>query len=207
MRKSTITGVLAASVLALTGCSSNEQPADLTPGHGTPPPPSAIAPADGSGHGDQKVNTDLQFAQQMLTHHEVEKQLLEVALKNSQNEQVRSLAESMEAERGAQIDKIRAWLKAQGQSGVAPEDVGAGEDSLMPGTEVEKALAKMEEAQQGQFAPLWVDAMITHHEAVIEMARIELEKGSSPELKGAAEHILTTRETELGELEKLRESL
>ncbi len=209
MRKSTITGVLAASVLALAGCSSGEQPSDLTPGHGTPPPPSAIAPAEDSSDGDEtkNVNVDLQFAQQMISHHELGKQLIEVGIKNTQNEEIRSFAERLEAEHGAQVKKVRDWLAQQGKPGSSVQDVGPGEDALMPGTEVEAALTRLEEAQQGRVDELWLDAMITHHEVVVEMATTEIEKGSSKELKAIAEEIRSSREAELEKLKELRENL
>lgn len=197
MRTSTITGVIAASVLALAGCSPSEDPSRQAPGHGTPPPPSAVAPAENSSDGPERTNTDLRFAQQMLAHHEMEKQLLEIALKNADDEQIRSLAERIESE-NAHLQPIRDWLTSQGH------EVGSGQVQL---SELKSALRKLEEAQAGQFARLWLDAMVTHHEGVIDSARTETEKGTSPELKQAAQQILQSRQAQLEELEKLREQL
>ncbi|SDK89953.1 Uncharacterized conserved protein, DUF305 family [Actinopolyspora mzabensis] len=210
MRKSTIIGVLGAAVLALTGCSPNyEDPSDMKPGAGTPPPPSAIMPAEDSGNGDEtaQVNTDLEFAQQMVTHHETETQLLEVAIKNAPDERVVEFAEQLEREHGPRIEEIRAWLRERGEGEVTPEDVGTGEDTQMPGSEVASELPKLEEAQQARFDSLWLQSMIDHHEAVIEMTRTELDKGSNEEMKSIATEIMESRTTELEELRQLQQNL
>ncbi|WP_245780199.1 DUF305 domain-containing protein [Actinopolyspora lacussalsi] len=210
VRKSTIIGVLGAAVLALTGCSPNyEEPSDMQPGAGTPPPPSAIMPAEDSGSGDEttRVNTDLEFAEQMVAHHESETQLLEVAIKNSPDDQVVEFAEQLEQQHGPRLEEIRSWLRERGEGEVTPGEVGTGEDSQMPGTDVSSELTELEEVQQGSFDSLWLKSMIDHHEAVVEMARTEIDKGSNEEMKSIATAILDSRTTELDELRQLRENL
>ncbi|SDP84810.1 Uncharacterized conserved protein, DUF305 family [Actinopolyspora xinjiangensis] len=210
MRKSTIIGVLGAAVLALTGCSPNyEQPSDMEPGPGTPPPPSAIVPAEDSGNGDEtaRVDTDLEFAQQMVAHHEAERQLLEVAIKNAPDERVVELAERLEQEHGPRIEEISAWLRERGEGEVSPEDVGTGEDSQMPGTDVASEITKLEEAQQGRFDSLWVKSMVDYYEAIVEMCRTEIDKGSDEEMKSIARQLLDSRVPTLEELRQLQRSL
>lgn len=209
MRKSTIIGALVAVGIAVTGCSSSEQPSPMPPAPGTPPPPSAIAPAKDDNDGDEtkNVNTDLAFAQQMVAHHEAEVELIEIGLRNTDNERVQTLAERFERQHESQIEQLRAWLESHGQSSVAPQDVGPGEGAQMPGVATQELLGKIEEAQEGRVALLWVKAMRTHHQKVVDIAANEIAEGTDPQLRRLAQEIRSTREAELEELKELQREL
>lgn len=211
MRKSTIIGILgAAAVLALTGCSPNyEQASEQKPAAGTPPPASAIAPAETPAEGAEtaNVNTDLEFAQQMVAHHRAEQQLLEVALNNASRQNVTDLAEQLEQQHGENVEQLESWLSEHGEGEVTAEDLEAGQNSQMPSADVSGEVTELEEAQRGQFPGLWVKAMIEHHESVVEMTETELDQGSDEQVKSIAQRILDSRQEELDELKQLREQL
>lgn len=209
MRKSTIIGALAAAGIALAGCSPSEDPSPMPPAPGTPPPPSAIAPAEAPQDGDEtrNLNTDLQFAQQMLAHREVDLQLLEVAITNAGRERIVELAQQIERTHGAQIEKVRNWLRDHGQSGVAPQDVGPGEDAQVPGVGYTEQLSKLEEAQQSQFGPLWIKSMLTHEQEVLDAAMTEVDKGNDPQLRSVAQEIVDSRRAEIEKLLQLQNDI
>ncbi|NYH79963.1 uncharacterized protein (DUF305 family) [Actinopolyspora biskrensis] len=211
VRKSTIIGILgAAAVLALTGCSPNyEQASEQKPAAGTPPPASAIAPAETPAEGAEtaNVNTDLEFAQQMVAHHRAEQQLLEVALNNASRQNVTDLAEQLEQQHGENVEQLESWLSEHGEGEVTAEDLEAGQNSQMPSADVSGEVTELEEAQRGQFPGLWVKAMIEHHESVVEMTETELDQGSDEQVKSIAQRILDSRQEELDELKQLREQL
>ncbi len=48
--------------------------------------------------------------------------------------------------------------------------------------------------------------MVPHHESAIEMARMELEQGSNPELKQLAEEIIAGQEREVKAMREAGES-
>ncbi len=208
MRKSTIIGILgAAAVLALSGCSPNyEQDSEQKPAAGTPPPASAIAPAEAPAE-TANGNTDLEFAQQMVAHHRAEQQLLEVALNNASRQNVTDLAEQLEQQHGENVEQLESWLSEHGEGEVTAEDLEAGQNSQMPSADVSGEVTELEEAQRGQFPGLWVKAMIEHHESVVEMTETELDQGSDEQVKSIAQRILDSRQEELDELKQLREQL
>lgn len=194
--------------VGLTGCSAGIQPSPTPPGPGTPPPPSAIAPApEPRGNPAEPRKVDLQFAQHMIAHHQSGKLLIDVALKNAGYERIIHLAEQFEAQHGPQIERIKQWLAKNYESGVVPQNIGPGEGPLMPGAEISGALNDIEEAQQDQVALLWAKAMLTHHHEVVEIAKVEIEKGSSPELKKIAKEIKKTRQAEIDKLLRFLEHL
>ncbi|RCW42883.1 uncharacterized protein (DUF305 family) [Halopolyspora algeriensis] len=209
MRKSTITGALAAAGIALAGCSPSEAPSPMPPAPGTPPPPSAIAPAEGSQDGDEtrNVNTDLQFAQEMLALHEVELQLLEAGEANVSRQWVADLAQQFEHEHGPRIEEIRNWLREHGQSDAPPQNVGPGEDAQAPNVGAGELLSKLEEAQQGRVARLWIQGMLTHTQKVVDAATTEINEGTDPQLRSIAEQIKNDRQADIRELRQRLETL
>lgn len=58
------------------------------------------------------VSTDRAFAMAMIPHHESAQAMSRVALKYSQNKQIRKLAEGIIASQGGQIRQMRAFLQA-----------------------------------------------------------------------------------------------
>ncbi|MDR7302963.1 DUF305 domain-containing protein [Haloactinomyces albus] len=209
MRKSTIIGALAAAGIALAGCSPSEDPSPMPPAPGTPPPPSAIAPAESPQDGDEtrNLNTDIQFAQEMLALREVDLQLLEVAISNAGRERITELAHQFERTHGPQIEEIRNWLRDHGQSGVSPHDVGPGEDAQVPNVGFTEQLRKLEEAQQGQFGPLWIKSMLAHEQDVLDAAMVEINKGNAPQLRSVAEKIADSRRAEIQQLRQLQSEI
>ncbi|WP_019853365.1 DUF305 domain-containing protein [Actinopolyspora mortivallis] len=201
VRTSTIIGVLGAAVLALTGCSPNyEEASEQSPAPGTPPPPSAIVPAKGEEKAE--ANIDLEFARQMKAYHRAEEQLVEIALNNSAQQRVTEFAEQLE-QHGQYLERIDEWL-AERQEGGA--DSGE-QHTWMPETDVAGEITELEEAPRGEFATLWVKAMIDHHDAVLEMTDTEIERGSDQQLRSIARQIRDSRQQELDELKQLREQL
>lgn len=208
MRKSTIIGVLGAGILALTGCSPDIQASDQPPAPGTPPPPSAIAPAENHHNGDEtaQVNTDMQFAEQMISFARAESELVEIALNNADNEQVVSVAESIE-QRDRGTERIQQWLTAHGNPNVTPGDEGTGQDSQFPNVEVSSEIPRLREAQQSEFARLWVDSMLDHLEGMREVVNVEINKGTDQELKSIAEQVRGNVDADLEQLRRLEQQL
>lgn len=207
MRTSLIIGTLMAAGLALTGCSSSEVPSPQPPAPGTPPPPSAIAPA--KAQEAKPENVDVRFAQQMIAHHEVEEQLVSVAETNTGKQGILELAERIKREHPPTIERVKRWLleDKQMEPEAVPEEVGPGEGPYMPSVGSAEQLSQLKEAQQGQFAPLWLKAMITHHHKAMRIAHTELAEGTNPEMRAVAQQVVKTRKSELETLKSLQREI
>ncbi|MBA8823079.1 uncharacterized protein (DUF305 family) [Saccharopolyspora lacisalsi] len=202
MRTSLITGILTAAGLALTGCSYSDVPSSQPPVPGTPPPPSAIAPATNTGEA-KKDTVDIRFAEQVIAHHEVGKQLVEVAETNTDNEDVLGLVERIR-QHPPTIEHVKQWLATKNISPeAAPEEVGTGEGLYMPSVG-NTEMSQLREAQQGQFIPLWIKSMLTHEHQMMQIAHTELAGGSDPQMREAARQIQTQREKEIDTLKSLQ---
>lgn len=60
--------------------------------------------------------------------------------------------------------------------------------------------------QDMQFDRLYIDMMAPHHQAAVEMARLEIERGTRPELKAFAERIVRDQAAEIAEMKGYRKS-
>jgi uncharacterized protein (DUF305 family) len=50
----------------------------------------------------------------------------------------------------------------------------------------------------------FIDAMVPHHEGAVEMARVAVKNAEHPEIERLAEHIISTQEAEIDELESIK---
>lgn len=202
MRTSLITGILTAAGLALTGCSYSDVPSSQPPVPGTPPPPSAIAPATNTGEAS-KDSVDVRFAEQVIAHHEVGKQLVEVAETNTDNEDVLGLVERIR-QHPPTIERVKQWLAAKNiASEAAPEEVGPGEGVYMPSVGSTE-MSQLREAQRDRFIPLWIKSVLTHNHQMMQITRTELAEGSDPQMREVARQIQTRRQEEIDTLKSLQ---
>lgn len=212
MRTSTITGALLISGLALAGCSPAERASEQPPAPGTPPPAAEIQPAQAGGpEAPSEVpptNTDHEFAQQLLSYDKQAKELTDVTKRSSTEEGTRQLAERWEKAQEPLKNRVEGWLKANPEqgSGSAPEDQNVGEMTRMPPVE-QGAVAHLQETNGEEFEHLLAVNMAEHLDHTVEMARTELEDGSSQPMRDLAEHLIQTREPFLKQAKELEKQL
>ena len=199
MRRSTIIGAVLACGLALAACSSGEQPSPVPPAPGTPPPATAQAHAEHGGGGEHST-TDQEFAQQFLAHQGQLLDLAELASEQSTNAQVKALADRIEQTQKPELDAVNAWLASTSgqQSGSAPEDTAPDEE--VGGLLTPQQVQQLSDQQGGAFDKQWAQAMVGLHEAVLQLARSELEEGSAQELRSIAERVVASQQPELDQL-------
>ena len=160
------------------------------------PTPLLLAACGGDGSKSGNA-TDRAFAAEMVPHHQSAVEMAKAARTRAQSPEVRELAASIErtqAQEIATLRKAEARLKAdgveKGKLGLASHEMGMGHDQGM-----------LETAKP--FDPAFVKMMVPHHEGAIRMARIELEKGSDPELKTLAREIVAAQEREIALMRRL----
>ncbi|EFQ84495.1 hypothetical protein HMPREF0063_10347 [Aeromicrobium marinum DSM 15272] len=150
------------------------------------------------GHND----ADVAFAQQMVPHHEQAVEMADLALENSSDDDVLSLARMIATEQSQEVRTLRSWL------GEWDEDSMAGMDHSdmdgMRGMASDGDLADLAEARDAAFDELWLRLMIAHHEGAIEMAETVIDDGSSDEVKEFARTVIETQRTEVTRMEGLQ---
>ncbi|MCC5698448.1 DUF305 domain-containing protein, partial [Klebsiella pneumoniae] len=107
MRKSTIIGAVLAGGLALAGCTPSEEPSDQPPAPGTPPPATAQPQREqGQAQDGQHTSTDVEFANQLLSNNEQLLQLADLANRNAESPQLKSLASQLQQKTQGQVRQL-----------------------------------------------------------------------------------------------------
>ena len=157
--------------------------------------------ADGGTSTGRFNDADVDFAQQMIPHHEQAVQMSQMAETHADDPEVKELAEDIEAAQGPEIETMTQWLEDWGQD--APSgpmghgDMGHGTSSEMPGMMDEDDLADLDDAMGADWDEMFLTMMIEHHEGAIEMARTEQSDGENPDAIALAEKIEADQTTEI----------
>lgn len=143
---------------------------------------------------------DAAFVEEMVPHHESAVEMAEIAQQRGRSAFVKGLAADIIKTQDAEISTMRQ-IKASKLQGVAAGDLGV--PSHMMGMDMD--LAELRSAAATDFDRVFIDMMVPHHEGAIEMARAELAKGATPELKTLAQDIIGAQQREIAEMKDFRE--
>lgn len=183
MRRIIALSLAATALFGLTACSTSTG-MDHT-GH-----PSQSATADFS-------SADLMFAQMMIPHHEQAVDMSYLALANTQNSDVRTLAESIITHQSTEVMTLKSWLDAVG---VTLDD---SHSMHMEGMLTDSQMGELEAAKDGAFDTLWLEGMIMHHEGALLMAE-EVTDSTNTEVAEFASHVI---EDQTAEIKKMKDLL
>lgn len=142
-------------------------------------------------------DADVEFAQNMIRHHQQAVEMSAMVLERGETAEVKALAQRITDAQTSEIDLMEGWLSKWG------EDEEAGMDMDMPGEMSEEDMAKLEAASGRELDKVFLEMMVPHHESAIEMARIELEDGESSEAKTLAERVIEDQTAEIAEIKGL----
>lgn len=147
-----------------------------------------------SGRSTKGNPMDRAFAADMIPHHESAVAMAKLAKENGSREQIRMLADDIVAAQAAEITQLRSSDQRLAGAGVKVGDLGVSDDAM-------GMAMKMDELDSKQgFDRTFIDMMVPHHQGAIRMARIELAKGSDPELKALAAAIVTAQSKEIAQM-------
>lgn len=187
-----VTVLVAAAALGLTACADDASDTD---------------PGSGGDVSSQFNDADVTFAQQMIPHHQQAVEMAELASERAESDEVRELAEDIEAAQGPEIETMTGWLEAWDQdvpSGSMDHgDMSGGDMGAMMSDEEMMAL---EDADGAAFDEMFLEMMIRHHEGAIAMARTEQANGENPDAVALAEQIEADQEAEIDTMRQLLDS-
>jgi uncharacterized protein (DUF305 family) len=152
---------------------------------------------DHSGQSSSEYSADeVMFAQMMILHHEQAVLMSELALKNSTDPKIISLANQIAGAQGPEIKEMEKWI-----GGVMGTDHG-GHNMDMNGMLTDTQVAELAQATGPDFDRLFLSGMIAHHEGALEMAAM-IADSTKADVKLLYENIMTSQSAEITEMKAL----
>ncbi len=145
-------------------------------------------------------SSEIMFSQAMIAHHEQAVTMSELALENSTNKEVLTLAAQIKAAQSPEIAQMKSWLDTAGAGYVLEHDMG------MKGMLSDDDITVLKSATGSIFDKLFLQGMIAHHEGAIQMAKM-VEKSSNPEIRALHDAILKTQSAEISQMKAMLNSL
>lgn len=163
-------------------------------------------------------SADAGFARDMQVHHAQAVEMSFLVMDRSDDPLIRTMALDIATTQQQQVGQMYAWLELWGLPQTSPDpamtwvpgdsmggmDHSAGSGS-MPGMATELELAELREANGRDAEVLWLELMIRHHRAGVEMARAALDLAEHPEVGQLATAIVTSQRSEIDIMQQLLE--
>ena len=143
------------------------------------------------------TGADFMFLQMMIPHHQQAIDISNLALKVSQDPELKALAQSIATAQAAEIIQMKAWLKDAGAS----EDPGHSMDG-MGGMLSEADLAALKAATGKQFDILWLKGMTGHHDGAIHMTMM-IEDANNPDIKAFGKNVVKAQSAEIKQMKAM----
>ena len=151
---------------------------------------------DDSSNGDGAQSAtgngiDRAFVAAMIPHHESAVGMAKIAKRRGQSTFVAELADDIIRTQNTEITTMKAIASRLDGKGIKPTDLGVAEGEMG----MDADMSELETAKP--FDRVFIDMMIPHHQGAIRMARVELAKGSSAQVKKLATQIITAQAREI----------
>ena len=198
------------AVAALVACASGaEPPRTVYPG----------APGEASRQADAAATraaaapataADVAFIRAMIPHHAQALVMAALVPERAARDDIRMLADRIEASQEAEIAQMRRWLERRGEpappaghDGHGDHDMGGGSAHGMATPE---ELDRLAAARGPAFDRLFLELMIRHHEGALRMTRDLLATegaGQEPELFQLISHIDADQRAEIARMRRM----
>ncbi len=157
----------------------------------------------------QHNGADTEFAQMMIVHHQGAIEMATLAGEKATTDDVRALAQRIEAAQGPEIELMSGWLDSWGEE--QPEDAemaGMGHEGMdMGGMDQRSAMTDLEGLSGTAFDKRFLELMIEHHRGAIVMSETEIADGSNADATQLARSIIDAQTAEITEMTNLLNAL
>jgi uncharacterized protein (DUF305 family) len=109
--------------------------------------------------------------QGMILHHAQALDMTALLPSRSTREDMRLLAQRIEASQADEIKMMQRWLEVRGEEVPSPHAHHAHDAKLMPGMLTPEEMARLAEAKGAEFDRLFLELMIKHHEGALIMVK------------------------------------
>ncbi len=148
---------------------------------------------------DDGKYSDRRFIDAMVPHHEGAVEMAEVALKNAEHDEIKRLAEEIVSAQEAEIRELKAIKQEEFGTSRVPMGMSMKEMEAMGMATDPQALAK-----EDPFDKAFIDSMIPHHRAAIEMANLAAKETVNAEIRDLATGIVEAQRREISQMEQWR---
>lgn len=164
--------------------------------------------SESSGQAAKFNDADVDFAQQMIPHHQQAIEMSQLAKTRAGATDVKTLAEDIEKAQGPEIETLTGWLEQWGEDAPSGEmdhgdmghDMG---DGAMSGMMDAEQMKDLENASGTEFDRMFLESMIEHHQGAVEMAQTEVDDGKNPDAIAMAEKVISDQQAEIKLMSRL----
>ena len=168
--------------------------------------------------GEDHNDADVEFATTMIGHHAQAIQMANYTIgREGVDPRIAELAEEIRISQTEEIDTLSGYLRDWGEevpeTGFATgdshshseEDMGGDHEAAadMPGMMSDAEMEDLAAAQGDEFARMWMQMMVEHHEGAIEMAATATSDGEFDDAVAMARSIRSSQQDEIDRMEKL----
>jgi uncharacterized protein (DUF305 family) len=154
-------------------------------------------------------SADVGFARDMIEHHRQAVEMSKLVYDRTEDEIIRSLAFDIMTTQQAQIGMMSGWLASWNHSvnstGPRMEWMGMPVAGLMPGMATREQLNRLSEAQGVEADAIFLQLMIPHHRAGVEMSVAAMEQARSEVVRQLATSIAEAQDAEIEAMQQLLE--
>lgn len=189
--KRRLTGtVVLAGALLLSACGTAPQSSPRTT-------QSAVAEIRAEGdHND----TDVMYLQMMVAHHEQGLEMVRLAEQNSGRDDIRTLAEAVDATQSDEVTMMKGWLTDWKQPTTVDHAPSAHADhGGLPATGPEE-ISALREATGEAFETTFLNLFVAHQHNAVEMAAMESSGGANEETKAFAARVKESRTDQIQQM-------
>lgn len=159
--------------------------------------------------GTTDANYDLRFIDAMRIHHRGAIDMANQAEQKSQRSEIKSLARNIIITQNREENELLTKWRKQWYPNAPQELVmyGGKEKSTMPMSAEYRQMMSMQRdlgVADAQFDLRFMNAMISHHEGAIVMAKDALQKSNRPEIKQLAQEIANSQQAEVDQMKQWR---
>jgi len=142
-------------------------------------------------------NMDRHFIEQMIPHHDDAIIMAEIALKQAEHAEIKTLAENIRRTQSEENAKMRGWYKSWYGTDVPEDSLSVGRDmGGMMGDATD--IKTLENAKP--FDKEFIEQMIPHHQMAIMMATMLLQGTDREEMKTLAQAIIDAQSREIDQM-------
>ena len=147
------------------------------------------------------------FARDMMVHHAQAVDLAEIVRGKTESGDIGTLAPDIALTQQAQIGQMQGWLQVWGLSPTGSEPamswMGEPTNGLMPGMATPEDIQELRDASPQEADVLFLQLMIPHHQAALQMTDAILSRSDRPEVESLAKAIYASQQSEIENMQEM----